>query len=298
MADDLSQHLRDLIVRLERQERHTHLHVPGPSVITVIHEAPEPVPEPEPEPEPVCVTFSDDFERTELGPDWVLPTSLVYDRGGSTATPQHLTIDAGGAIGPMTTGEITGCDFRPEVIPDDHFIESTFTLPAAMPCASCLHEVHWYMLFDPDTWTGISAWIVQNSEGPFGGFRFRFNLWDHGGVRVDESYDYFHEWPSAAHTLAMRFETLRTGRVRALIGGVPVDIGAGDTFYDFDVTGNALGDRLGISTRLDYFDVTAAVPRVEAVTGGCLALALAARAARTYSVGSPTPGRRPGGRVP
>lgn len=100
--EDLAAYLRDLSIRLERQERHTHMHWGEVPEVTVI----VPEPEPEPEPEPGCVPWLDDFERADgpLGPTWVQavpssPTGIggygtFYIASGAMEAPMNLGLGA------------------------------------------------------------------------------------------------------------------------------------------------------------------------------------------------------------
>lgn len=62
-ADNLTALLRDLEVRLQRQERHTHIFPPAPPVTIVI-------PAPEPPPPVGCEPFCDEFTGASLGSIW------------------------------------------------------------------------------------------------------------------------------------------------------------------------------------------------------------------------------------
>lgn len=219
----------------------------------------------------VCTPIVDDFARTDLGPDWALPGGTVYDPFGTVLTTQHLTIASDAAIGPVTAGTANGIDFRTEPLGPQggHYGEVTFTLASGAMPSSTLSEVLLYLLFDPISWTGIGAWILQNNDGPFGGFRVRFVNWINGGAPADSSYDYFHEWPTSGHTATLRFEATVDGLVSAYLGGTLVDVGAGDGSYQFSI--GDLGDQVGLSTRVA--GTTMPVPRVEVVEFGCLELA-------------------------
>lgn len=286
MADDLSQYLRDLIVRLERQERHTHVNLAARSTITVIHEAP--VPEPEPEPEPGCI------------PDVMGSSSWIAnsDRGDMTYVP------AGGYYSPVNAQD--GMMIWPEGFAGPQSVEvtiSNFGLPAWSSVLTsdfvhveCRRGMTANDFIDNDC---LRLSIYKFEGATIGSEPFNYTWWieyDSIGYTFDpdpppgQSYL---PWPFGSGPVTARLESQPDGAYSAWIN---------DTLLVSDVVpGQPLGPtRLGFAAETNYGPppdsgetYEPGVPHISAICLNGPATAPALAIAPALSAERPRGGRRP-----
>jgi hypothetical protein len=317
--DDLTGVLRDLDIRLGRQERHSH-HGVGPlegtagMLISGDHnnashlgddngmytreicvKATPPTPYDfggrlvpgsiwvgvgvaEPEPEPTCVPWSDDFERTDLGADWVLGPASSDDE------ESHIfSIDSGAAVGVWDTNmtaptEIATMRRSAPEESQSQFVEIQITdvwQPISSPCstvAGFANQTEIWTHLDPTTgrrrglyigwfcngtptYVGIDLSTIEYS-GP--------TEWDWSGD--DDSIGVFPTTGQWGNTWTVRLESDADGAGRVYLDGVL------QYSMTFDATIN--GDYIGVYHHWyahgHITPTTTHSARFLSVSGGCL----------------------------